>query len=128
MKRYLVALAAAGVAGTVVLGSAAALNVDAGPVQAGSVIDLECSDGVTVTQRIEVDNTPTPFSNGVVVDGLGGCEGENVIVTLFSGGSPNNLAQATLVGIDADTESIGFDGGGTVALEDIDSLTVTIVN
>ena len=125
MKRYLVALGAAGLVGSVVLGSAAALNVDGGVVQSGQDMDLTCdANGVTVIQRSELD-AQVPYSIGPrVTDIAEACEGEWIVVTAFQGAT--QLGQYTGV-ILAGTVNGTWDTGD-VDLADIENLTVTLLS
>lgn len=125
MKRYLVALGAAGLVGSVVLGSAAALSVDGGVVQSGQDLTLTCdADGVTVVQRSELD-AQVPFSIGPKVTGIdAACVGENIVVTAFKGST--QIGQYTGA-VGSSTVNGAWDTGN-LALADIDNLTVTLIS
>ncbi|MFC5382704.1 hypothetical protein [Aquipuribacter nitratireducens] len=126
MKRYLIALAAAGVAGTVVLGSAAALGVDGGQVQAGSDSTLACQDSPVTLKQISELDPAVPFSIGTRVSGVSeACAGNNLVVTAFDAAG-EQVAQSTVIGIGSGDVVARY--GTNVPLADIESLTVAIVN
>lgn len=129
MKRYLVALGAASLVGTVVLGSAAALGVDGGVAQAGVDRDLTCQDSpVTVTQWHEFDNSVDPVSVGALVEGIeNACEGQYLIVTAFDGAG-NYLGQFTKQIPLGSTFIREHWEAGDIPLEDIYQLNVGIVS
>ena len=130
MKRYIFALGAAGLVGSAVLGSAAALGVDGGVVQTGTDNTLACdSDGVTVVQRSELDAV-VPYSIGPSVRGIdASCAGENLVVTALRADG-TQVAQSTLLAIvPSDVGTVnGAWAGGNLPLSAIDSLTVTIIS
>lgn len=131
MKRYLVALASAGLVGGVVLGSAAALNVDGGVVQSGQDTDLTCQDSpVNVVQRSEFD-VQEPFSTGPRVTNVdSSCSGENLVVTAFDDAG-TQLGQATMENITPVAPDSRVNGNwdtGNIPLADIESLTVTLIS
>ncbi|WP_380169266.1 hypothetical protein [Jannaschia sp. R86511] len=126
MKRYLVAAGAAAIAGTVVLGSAAALNVDGGQVQAGSDSSLSCqTTPVTIKQVSELD-TATPYSLAARVQGVAAsCVGSEISVAVF------DRAGAQLARGAGDVTAAGdvvVRYGADIPLEDIENLVVTVLN
>lgn len=128
MKRYLVALGAASLVGTVVLGSAAALNVDGGVAQAGIDNNLTCDDAVKVIQRHEFDNTTEPFSIGPQVQDVSAeCEDQWVIVTAFDGAG-NQLGQSTQQVPTGGGLVNGHWDSGDLPISDIYQMTVGLVS
>ncbi len=85
MKRLIVALLVGGMVFGVVFGAAAALNVDANPLQSGGDTDLVCDDsGIQVHWNIQWSNSAGDYVvHEVNISGVDeACNGALIVVTL----------------------------------------------
>lgn len=83
MKRYLIAFGAAGLVFAGVYGSAAALAVDGGAVQAGQDTTLQCDPDGVFAESYLIDAEPPAVSSGVRIGGVNGaCIGEELFATV----------------------------------------------
>lgn len=125
MKRYLSALAVAALVFGVVLGSAAALDVNGGSVQVGSD-GVKCDrNGVTVASyRVEASNADRPQSHGVRITGIHPrCEGADLFAkVLGDGGDQLGYGSTSINGNQA---TVTY-RNGTVTAKDIERVQITI--
>ncbi len=106
MTRLFVSLALVLALAVAAFGAAAALNVNAGDLQAGAVTDLECdTDGVTVDFTTNFQNGDI-YVTGVTVSGIHeDCFNQTLTVWLTdSAGSPIADGSTT---IDSNSEEVG---------------------
>ena len=101
MKRFLVALIAGAAVFAMAFASAAALNLDGGTIQAGTLTPLTCQTApVTVGYHTLVDGNAEFAVDGITLDGVEAtCVGKTIGVSLES--APKNI--------------IGFVGGQITA-------------
>lgn len=124
MKRYLGALAVAALVFGVVLGSAAALDIDGGAVQVGQS-NVTCdTNGVTVASyKVEASDPGAPQSYGVRVDDISSaCEGADLFAKVFGNGQQLGFGRAIVTGGQAD---VTYEGGSVPARQ-IERVQLTI--
>lgn len=109
--------------GALVLGSAAALTVNGGSVQAGSDVGLACdADGVDVAYGTSWNGTEFVIDD-VTVSGIdAGCVGSALDVVLTDGGL--EVGNGTIASIAAASETVTI--GVPPAAEDVDDVHVAI--
>lgn len=117
MKRLL-AIGAVSVLGALMIGSAAALTVNGGSIQAGSDVTLECdADGVDVSYT-------TSFVAGnfvitdVTVSGINAlCDGRQLDVVLTQGGS--SVATGTVASLTGPSQAVNTADVNAAIVDDV---------
>ena len=131
MKKYLGALLAGGLVFALVMGSAAALQINnAAPLQVGATGDLECdSDGVDILVRfpehgnVATDGTPyngERASDGVIVSDIDeNCVGA-WLTAIAEDGAGNELTRRTPVQITSTTMDVRWPPVDPMLIESVE--------
>ena len=127
MKRAILALLAGGLVFGVVFGAAAALDVDAGPLQSGGDTDLTCDDAIQVHWNVQWSNSADDYViHKVNIGGVNeACNGSTVVVTLTDIGG-NWAGQKTTTKTAGNNPQVDF--AGVPKVSDIYDVHVAILN
>ena len=126
MKRYIIALIAGAAVFALAFGSAAALDVDAGTIQAGGDTELECDpDGVDVLIGFDWSDAHDAYivTGFIVSDIAAACSGGTISLTATDVGG-FEIETMFLGGIG---DSATLTPAGTIKVEDLYDVHVLIV-